>query len=158
MTSSNSSCKNNSLQFLRFGLDANVKHTFPGGNATGASCGENLVAGQTIRRQWGRHDHRHENPSDVDETGILPADRTLVDLVRVLTSLLKKSNEDGFANYYDWQMPTLKDLRTLYEPHKTNSQQVGREMQIHIDPIFAKEGFGGLVGPGSQRTFQCLRY
>jgi len=55
---------------------------------------------------------------------------------------IKKINEDGFANYYDWQMPTLKDLRTLYEPHKTNSQQVGREMQIHIDPIFAKEGSG----------------
>ena len=55
---------------------------------------------------------------------------------------IKKSNEDGFANYFDWQMPTLKDLRTLHEPHKTNSQQVGREMKIHIDPIFAKEGSG----------------
>ena len=55
---------------------------------------------------------------------------------------VKKINEDGFANYYDWQMPTLADLKTLYEPHKTNSQQVGREMKIHIDPIFAKEGSG----------------
>jgi hypothetical protein len=55
---------------------------------------------------------------------------------------VKKNNEDGFANYYDWQMPTIKDLRTLHEPNKTNSQQVGREMIIHIDPIFAKEGSG----------------
>jgi hypothetical protein len=55
---------------------------------------------------------------------------------------IKKANEDGFANYYDWQMPTLKDLKTLHEPHKTNSAQVGREMLIHIDPIFAKEGSG----------------
>jgi len=55
---------------------------------------------------------------------------------------VKKINEDGFANYYDWQMPTLADLKTLYEPHKTNSQQVGREMKIHIDPIFAKDGSG----------------
>jgi hypothetical protein len=55
---------------------------------------------------------------------------------------IKKINEDGFANYFDWQMPTLKDLKTLHEPHKTNSQQVGREMKIHIDPIFAKEGSG----------------
>ena len=55
---------------------------------------------------------------------------------------IKKANEDGFANYYDWQIPTLKDLKTLHEPHKTNSQQVGREMKIHIDPIFAKEGSG----------------
>ena len=55
---------------------------------------------------------------------------------------IKKANEDGFANYFDWQMPTLKDLKTLHEPHKTNSQQVGREMKIHIDPIFAKQGSG----------------
>ncbi len=55
---------------------------------------------------------------------------------------VKKINEDGFANYYDWQMSTLADLKTLYEPDKTNSQQVGREMKIHIDPIFAQEGSG----------------
>ena len=55
---------------------------------------------------------------------------------------IKKTNEKGFANYYDWQMPTLENLKTLHEPHKTNSQQVGREMKIHIDPIFAKEGSG----------------
>lgn len=55
---------------------------------------------------------------------------------------IKKANENGFSNYYDWQMPTLKDLKTLYESHKTNSRQVGREMIIHIDPIFEKEGSG----------------
>ncbi len=55
---------------------------------------------------------------------------------------IKKTNENGFANYFDWQMPTLKDLETLHEPHKTNSKQVGREMIIHIDPIFEKEGSG----------------
>jgi hypothetical protein len=58
------------------------------------------------------------------------------------SAYVKKLNEDGFANHYDWQMPTLDDLRTLFEPDKTNSQQVGREMKIHIDPIFAKEGSG----------------
>lgn len=55
---------------------------------------------------------------------------------------IKKVNEEGFADYYDWQMPTLENLKTLHEPHKTNSQQLGREMKIHIDPIFAKEGSG----------------
>ena len=55
---------------------------------------------------------------------------------------IKKVNENGFANHFDWQMPTLKDLKTLYEPHKVNSRQVGREMIIHIDPIFDKEGSG----------------
>lgn len=55
---------------------------------------------------------------------------------------VKKLNEEGFANHYDWQMPTLDELRTLHESHKTNSSQVGHEMKIHIDPIFAKEGSG----------------
>jgi len=58
------------------------------------------------------------------------------------SAYIKKLNEEGFANYFDWQMPALKELKTLYEPHKTNSQQVGSEMKIHIDPIFAKEGSG----------------
>ncbi len=58
------------------------------------------------------------------------------------SAYIKKLNEEGFANYFDWRMPALKELKTLYEPHKTNSQQVGSEMKIHIDPIFAKEGSG----------------
>jgi hypothetical protein len=55
---------------------------------------------------------------------------------------VKKANENGFANHYDWQMPMTEDLKTLFEPGKTNSKQLGREMVIHIDPIFAKEGSG----------------
>jgi Protein of unknown function (DUF1566) len=55
---------------------------------------------------------------------------------------VKKANAEGFANHYDWQMPTLEDLKTLFEPDKTNSKQLGREMTIHIDPIFEKEGSG----------------
>ena len=58
------------------------------------------------------------------------------------SSYVKKTNEDGFANHYDWQMPTLEDLETLFEPDKINSKQLGREMAIHIDPIFEKEGSG----------------
>ena len=55
---------------------------------------------------------------------------------------IAKMNESGFADYIDWQLPTLKELRTLYESDKVNSAQLGREMKIHIDPIFAKEGSG----------------
>ncbi len=57
---------------------------------------------------------------------------------------VQKLNEDGYAHHHDWQMPTLKDLQTLYESDKINSQQVGREMVIHIDPVFAKEGAGSI--------------
>lgn len=55
---------------------------------------------------------------------------------------VKKTNEEGFANHHDWQMPTLEDLKSLFEPDKINSKQLGREMSIHIDPIFEKEGSG----------------
>lgn len=53
-------------------------------------------------------------------------------------------NETGFADHFDWRVPTLDELRTLYEAKKINSAQVGREMVIHIDPLFAKEGSGSL--------------
>lgn len=55
---------------------------------------------------------------------------------------VKKLNDEGFAGHYDWQLPALDDLKTLFERGKTNSKQLGREMIIHIDPIFAKEGSG----------------
>ena len=51
-------------------------------------------------------------------------------------------NETGFADFFDWRMPTLDELRTLHEAEKINSTQVGREMVIHIDPLFTKEGSG----------------
>jgi len=51
-------------------------------------------------------------------------------------------NNEAFANYTDWQVPTFKELLSLYEADKLNSSQVGSEMKIHIDPIFSKKGSG----------------
>ena len=56
---------------------------------------------------------------------------------------VKQLNQEQFANYIDWDLPTVGELKTLYEPEKFNSSQIGREMKIHIDPIFAKNGSGG---------------
>lgn len=53
-------------------------------------------------------------------------------------------NKEGFAGYFDWRLPTLIELKTLYDSEKINSSQVGREMKIHIDPIFAKNGGGAM--------------
>ena len=53
-------------------------------------------------------------------------------------------NKTGFANYFDWKLPTTRELKTLYEAEKVNSSQVGREMKIHIDPLFGKNGSGSL--------------
>ena len=58
--------------------------------------------------------------------------------------LIKQMNKKGFANQYDWQIPTIKELTTIYEANKTNSKVLGSGMKIHIDPIFATEGSGNL--------------
>ena len=57
---------------------------------------------------------------------------------------VEELNEIGFANYFDWQLPTKKELRSLFESSKTNGSQVGREMKIHTDPLFGKNGSGSL--------------
>jgi hypothetical protein len=57
---------------------------------------------------------------------------------------IKELNQERFADYLDWRLPTIKELTTLYEAKKLNSQQLGSEMKMHMDPIFAKEGSGTL--------------
>lgn len=69
---------------------------------------------------------------------------------------VQQLNEDMYANHMDWRMPTLDELRTLYEADKTNSAQVGREMKIHIDPIFGKKGCGALWSSEDDGHFNAL--
>ncbi len=57
---------------------------------------------------------------------------------------VKDLNQRAYAGHIDWRLPVVKTLQTLYEEEKTNSAQVGSEMTIHIDPLFAKEGAGAL--------------
>ena len=57
---------------------------------------------------------------------------------------VEELNKIGFANYFDWQLPTKEELRSLFESSKTNGSQVGREMKIHTDPLFGKNGSGSL--------------
>ena len=57
---------------------------------------------------------------------------------------VKNLNKKGYANYFDWELPTTRELKTLYDAKKINSSQVGREMKIHIDPLFGKNGSGSL--------------
>lgn len=57
---------------------------------------------------------------------------------------IKKLNDDGFAQYIDWQLPSTDQLKTLYEADKTNGFQAGSEMKLHADPIFEKNGSGSL--------------
>ncbi len=57
---------------------------------------------------------------------------------------VKKLNEEGFSQYRDWKVPTVEQLKTLFDPDKYNSAQMGSEMNLHMDPIFAPEGSGSL--------------
>jgi hypothetical protein len=57
---------------------------------------------------------------------------------------VRQLNDENFAQYTDWKLPTTKELKSLFEPEKTNSSQLGSEMKIHMDPIFEKNGSGSL--------------
>jgi len=69
---------------------------------------------------------------------------------------IKELNQERFADYLDWRLPTIKELTTLYEAEKINSQQVGSEMKIHMDPIFAKEGSGTLWTVESNGSYNAF--
>jgi len=69
---------------------------------------------------------------------------------------IEQLNEKGFANYYDWEAPTVEELQTLYDPKRFNSAQVGTEMKIHIDPLFAKEGAGSSWSSQANGVFQAF--
>ncbi len=57
---------------------------------------------------------------------------------------VRKLNDERFAQHSDWQVPTRKELKTLYEAEKINSAQLGSGMKIHTDPVFEKNGAGSL--------------
>lgn len=69
---------------------------------------------------------------------------------------VRQLNDEGFAQYIDWQLPTTKELKTLYEPDKVNSSQAGKEMKIHTDPIFAKNGSGSLWSAEENGRYNAL--
>jgi len=69
---------------------------------------------------------------------------------------IAKLNESAYAGYIDWQLPSLKELRTLYESDKVNSAQLGREMKIHMDPIFAKNGSGASWSSETNGTWNAF--
>jgi hypothetical protein len=57
---------------------------------------------------------------------------------------IQQLNDEAFAQHSDWRLPTTDELKSLYDPEKENGSQAGREMKIHTDPIFKKDGGGSL--------------
>ena len=51
--------------------------------------------------------------------------------------LIESFNEQGYAKYSDWRLPTRKELKSLYEEDKNVPwKYYWTENVIHIDPIF----------------------
>lgn len=69
---------------------------------------------------------------------------------------IRQLNDEEFAQHSDWQLPTTDELKTLFEPEKLNSSQRGREMKIHIDPIFEKNGSGSLWSGDENGRYNAL--
>lgn len=57
---------------------------------------------------------------------------------------VEQLNQEAFAQYIDWQLPSTQELKSLYEPDMTSGSQAGSEMKIHTHPIFEKDGSGSL--------------
>ena len=48
------------------------------------------------------------------------------------SNYIRKLNQEGFAGYKDWRLPTLEDAITLLKPEKTDNG-------LYIDPLFEKK-------------------
>ena len=69
---------------------------------------------------------------------------------------VKGLNKVGFAHHFDWRLPTKQELRSLFESSKTNGSQVGREMKIHTDPLFGKNGSGSLWSADGNGIYNAI--
>jgi hypothetical protein len=55
--------------------------------------------------------------------------------------LMAKTNEEFFAGYSDWRLPSKEEAQSLYYQEKEKSIQDKYEMALYIDPVF-NEGCG----------------
>ena len=54
---------------------------------------------------------------------------------------MAKINEESFAGYNDWRIPSKEEAHSLYYREKEKSIQDKYEMDVYIDPVFT-EGCG----------------
>ena len=59
----------------------------------------------------------------------------------IAKKLVIKMNEESFAGYSDWRMPSKEEAHSLYYREKEKSIQDKYEMDLYIDPVFT-EGCG----------------
>ena len=55
--------------------------------------------------------------------------------------LIAKMNDESFAGYSDWRLPSKEEAQSLYYQEKEKSIQDKYEMALYIDPVFS-EGCG----------------
>jgi hypothetical protein len=53
---------------------------------------------------------------------------------------LAKMNDESFAGYNDWRMPSKEEAHSLYYREKEKSIQDKYEMDLYIDPVFTEGG------------------
>ena len=70
----------------------------------------------------------------VDQKTNLMWQRTGLDITSVRSMLrnIKKLNEEGFAGYHDWRMPSIEEAMSIIDPSKN-------EKGVYLQPCFSKE-------------------
>ena len=75
-------------------------------------------------------------------TGLMwKQDDSYLDLKKFLSftqakKYLKKINEDAFAGYSDWRMPSKQEAHSLFHQEKDKVIEDKYEMALYIDPVF----------------------
>jgi len=49
---------------------------------------------------------------------------------------MAKKNDEAFAGYSDWRMPSKQEAHSLYHPEKDKVIEDKYEMALYIDPVF----------------------
>ena len=84
-------------------------------------------------------DNGDETVSDTRHGVMWMKNDTWLELGRLITwhdslELARKKNEEKFAGYSNWRIPSASEAKYLFDPESSNTDVEGCE--IHIDPVF----------------------
>lgn len=109
-------------------------------NAMSAEAEKNLLSGLSADGRY--KDNKNGTITDTKTSLMWTKVDSYADLGKCLDWNASQSYVSGLntGGYSDWRLPTVKELKAIYEKSKSNKDT--DRATIHIDPIFASGGAG----------------